>query len=85
MSKKAKLIQRLQNKPADFEFRELRNLLIQLGYKEENRGRTSGSQTAFYNNETEHIIRLHKPHPSEILKQYQIEQLIEELRKQGVI
>jgi len=85
MSKQDKLIQRLLNKPVDFGYRELRSLLVKLGYKEEKRGRTSGSRTAFYNSETGHILRMHKPHPTEILKQYQVEQLIQELKKQGVI
>lgn len=58
---------------------------MQLGYEEVKIGKTSGSRVAFYNNVTEHIIRLHRPHPTEILKLYQIEQLIEELKKQGVI
>lgn len=85
MTKKAKLMKKLLNKPVDFEFRELRSLLMQLGYEEVKIGKTSGSRVAFYNNVTEHIIRLHRPHPTEILKLYQIEQLIEELKKQGVI
>lgn len=85
MTKKAKLMQRFLNKSVDFEFRELKSLLVQLGYTAESLGRTSGSRIAFYNDETGHIIRLHKPHPTKILKQYQIEQVIEELKKQGVI
>lgn len=31
------------------------------------------------------IIRFHKPHPGNIMKRYQIDQLLEELEKQGVI
>ena len=85
MSKRDKLIERLLQKPLDFEYDEARTLLGKLGYKEENRGRTSGSRVAFVHTETKHIIRLHKPHPNNILKKYQIDQLIEELENQGVI
>ena len=79
MSKEDKLIKRLLSKPKDFTYNELRRILIHLGYIESQSGKTSGSRVAFINNETKHIIRLHKPHPSNELKQYQIEQLIEEL------
>ena len=85
MSKRDKLIRRLLNKPSDFDYNEAKTLLAQLGYREEQRGRTSGSRVAFVNHENKHIIRLHKPHPGNLLKKYQIEQLIEELRSQGVI
>lgn len=85
MSKRDKLIERLLQKPLDFEYDEARTLLGKSGYKEENRGHTSGSRVAFVHTETKHIIRLHKPHPNNILKKYQIDQLIEELENQGVI
>lgn len=85
MSKKDKLVERLLNRPADFEYDEAKSLLEKFGYREDNRGRTSGSRMAFVNRGTKHIIRLHKPHPGNLLKKYQIEQLIEDLRSQGVI
>lgn len=85
MSKRDKLIERLQQRPSDFEYDEARTLLGRLGYIEDSRGCTSGSRVAFVNSETKHIIRLHKPHPGSILKSYQIDQLIEELENQGVI
>ena len=85
MSKKDKLIEKLLNKPSDFRYDEAKILLKKFGYKEDNRGRTSGSRVAFVHSETGHILRFHKPHPGNILKRYQIEQLIGELEKQGVI
>lgn len=85
MSKRDKIIQRLLTRPADFTFDEARTLLGGLNYKEDNRGRTSGSRVAFINMDTKHIIRLHKPHPSGELKKYQIDELIETLESQGVI
>lgn len=85
MSKREKLSKRLLKIPSDFEYDELRSLLNKLGYIEDNRGHTSGSRVAFIHSETGQIIRLHKPHPGNILKRYQIEQLVEELKRQGVI
>ncbi|MDT3699321.1 MAG: type II toxin-antitoxin system HicA family toxin [Thermincola sp.] len=85
MSKREKLRKRLLEKPRDFTYDEAKSFLSQLGYKEDNRGRASGSRVAFVHTQTKHIIRLHKPHPGNILKSYQIDELIEALRNQGVI
>ncbi len=52
-----------------------------MGYSEFNRGKTSGSRVLFVNERSSHIIRLHKPHPKNILKTYQVDMIIEELQK----
>ncbi|KJS17997.1 MAG: hexulose-6-phosphate isomerase [Peptococcaceae bacterium BRH_c4b] len=85
MSRQDKLIKRLLNRPRDFTYDELKTLLHGFGYSEENKGRSSGSRVAFIHGVTQHIIRLHKPHPGNELKLYQIDQLIEVLKTQGVI
>lgn len=84
MSKRDKLLERLQEKQSDFTYDEAKTLLAGYGYKVDN-SKTSGSRVAFVNVETKHIIRLHKPNPGNVLKKYQIDQLIEELENQGVI
>ena len=85
MSKEEKLKQRLLSKPKDFTYSELKTLLNHLGYEESQVGKTSGSRVAFIDKSSNHIIRLHKPHPNNELKQYQIEQLIEELTSRSKI
>ncbi|NLI14147.1 type II toxin-antitoxin system HicA family toxin [Pelotomaculum propionicicum] len=85
MSKRDKLLERLLDKPSDFTYSEARTLLGQLGYKEDTRGRTSGARVAFVHEQTKHVIRLHKPHPGNILKMYQLDELTEALKNQGVI
>jgi hypothetical protein len=85
MSKQEKLLQRFLSKPKDFRYNELRTLLNGFGYEDIKTGRTSGSRVAFFNNETSHIIRLHKPHPKNILKRYQLDYLEQELRSMQVI
>jgi hypothetical protein len=85
MSQREKLRKRLLEKPRDFTYDEAKAILSQLGYKEDNRGRKSGSRVAFIHTQTKHIIRLHKPHLGNILRLYQIDELIETLRNQGVI
>ena len=85
MSKFEKVLNRFLSKPKDFTYSELKTLLNGCGYVELTKGKTSGSRVAFIDNETHHLIRLHKPHPSNILKMYQIELIIFELRNIGVI
>ena len=86
MSKKEKLLQRLLIKPKDFTYDELKTLLISLGFIEDNRGKTSGSAVEFVHTHMRmHIIQLHKPHPNNILKPYQIKKIIDRLKKMGVI
>ncbi len=85
MSKIEKLIQRFKNYPKDFSYDDLRKILKHYGYEEISTGKTSGSRVAFYHKTTQHIIRLHKPHPKPVLKDYQIHMLIEELRNQNLL
>jgi hypothetical protein len=85
MSKEEKLIARLVSRPKDFTYEELRRLLKYFGYEESNCGKTSGSRVAFIHVDSKHIIRLHKPHPNNELKQYQIDLILEELSSRGLI
>ena len=85
MSKEEKLIKRLLLKPKDFTYAELRKVLVSFGYIEQQSGKTSGSRVAFIEQKSKHIIRLHKPHPNNELKRYQIEQVIEELQSRGLV
>ena len=85
MSKHEKLVKRFMSKPKDFSYNELCTLLSGFGYEELSLGKTSGSRVAFFNDSTKHIIRLHKPHPGNILKRYQIDELITELTQREVL
>lgn len=85
MTKKDKLLQKLLSRSKTFTYDELKSLLSGLGYDEVTLGKTSGSRVAFYNKAAEHIIRLHKPHPSNQLKRYQVDYLIDELKNTGVL
>ena len=85
MSSREKLIVKLKNRSNNFTYRELQSLLLHFGYRELKKGKTSGSRRAFYNQATQHIIRLHKPHPADELKAYQRKAVIKELIKQRII
>ena len=85
MSKKEKIIERIKNNPKDFTYGELKTLLNYLNFVEYNKGKTSGSRVAFINKNNNLIIRLHKPHANNLLKEYQIKEIIEVLKKGGMI
>jgi len=85
MTRASKLINRLLTRPKDFTYDELRKLMFSLSYIEYSKGMTSGSRVAFYNKETKFILRLHKPHPRNELKEYQIKEIIEFLKRTGDI
>ena len=76
MSKKDKLIARFLSMPSDFHYDEIVTLLGHYGFMEVKKGKTSGSRVKFENEEGVPII-LHKPHPSGIMKKYQMRQVKE--------
>lgn len=84
MSKHQKLIERLKSRPRDFTFQELETLLKGFGYRVSNSGKTSGSAVRFVHPD-HHVIRLHKPHPSPILKGYAVDAVLEVLHNEGLI
>lgn len=84
MTRKEKLLKRLLNKPKDFTWDELTSLLSSLGFDESKTGKTGGSRRRFVNLEGV-VITLHKPHPRNVLKLYQIEQVINILSQEGLL
>ena len=85
MSKADKLLQRFLSKPKDFTFDELRKLLKSLGYEEVKAGKTSGSRVSFYNAELDDMIKFHKPHPSQIMRQCYLRDIEQQLRDKEVL
>lgn len=82
MSRLEKEIERLKSKPKDYTYEEAKSLLNKLGYIENNKGKTSGSRVVFRNDKGEKI-ELHKPHPKNILKPYQIATIVKSLKEWG--
>ena len=76
MSKKEKLVARFLSYPNDFHYDEMVRLLGYYSFEEVKKGKTSGSRVKFENSEGTVII-LHKPHPSGIMKKYQLKQIKE--------
>jgi len=84
MSKREKLIQRFLSKPVDITWSELKSLLEGLGYSLGSGGKSGGSRVKFLHPEHPPVI-LHKPHPTPVLKRYQVEQIVEFLKKEGLL
>ena len=78
MTKKEKLIVRFLTFPSDFHYDEMVKLLSYFDFKQVKKGKTSGSRVKFINPEGIPIL-LHKPHPSGIMKHYQLKQVKEVL------
>ena len=83
MSKKDKLLVCLKSKPRDFTFDEAKALLELCGYVVSNSGKTSGSRVCFIRGQK--VFRMHKPHPRKELLAYQVRELIDELRQEGLL
>jgi hypothetical protein len=79
VSNPQKAIARLLTKPVDYTWDELLSLMNALGYKLRTSG---GSSRKFFDPASKALFFLHEPHPSKILKKYQIRELILFLRRE---
>lgn len=84
MGRKEKLLKRLQQRPKDFTWDDLITLLEALGYVPKKTGKTGGSRRRFVH-ATAPPITLHRPHPGRIVKMYVIDDMLEFLKKEGMI
>ncbi len=84
VGQKEKLINRLKSRPKDFTFDEVESLLGYLDYRRSDKGKTSGSRVMFVS-DSHPPIMMHKPHPRKELLDYQVKQLLEILKQEGLI
>lgn len=84
MSTKEKLKDRVLSVPSDLKYAEMRTFLNLLGFKELNKGSTSGSRVLFID-EYKYKIIFRRPHGRNPLKKITIKQIITELRKNNKI
>jgi hypothetical protein len=80
MSKHEKALQRLLSRPTDFSWNELRSLMELFGYEMKV---TGGSGRKFIHSATRAVHFIHEPHPSQILKSYQVRDVIRFLIREG--
>jgi len=80
MSKIDKLLARLAEKPKDFTWQEAIKILNYYGFEEIKKGKTGGSRRKFANKQKD-VISIHEPHPGNILKNYQINLIIQKINQ----
>ncbi|MDR0832893.1 MAG: type II toxin-antitoxin system HicA family toxin [Candidatus Symbiothrix sp.] len=85
MGSHEKLLERFLRLPKDFSWEELSRLLSKYGYVQNNKGKTSGSRVVFEKEDSAISLDLHKPHPKNILKPYQMKDVWEFLQRIEVI
>lgn len=83
MSRFEKAKERIRKLPKDYTYTEAKYLLIQMGFEESSKGKTSGSRVKFYREKDQRVILLHKPHPSDIIKTGSLRELVGYLRRIG--
>ncbi|MGN0370694.1 MAG: type II toxin-antitoxin system HicA family toxin [Butyrivibrio sp.] len=83
MSKFEKAKERIGRLPKDYTYTEAKNLLMQLGFLEFTKGKTSGSRVKFYRKEDQKVIMLHKPHPGDVMNPGALKDLVEFLQNLG--
>lgn len=84
MGQKDKLIERLKSKPRDFTFDDAETLLRFFNLIRFNKGRSSGSRVIFSGGGHGDFL-MHRPHPQKELKPYQVKELLEHLKREGLI
>ena len=81
MSLHEKLLERFLKLPKDFTWDELKRLVKKYGYYQNNKGKTSGSRVKFEKEDSDIYLDLHKPHPKNILKPYQMKDVLDFLKR----
>jgi len=84
MSTITKLKQDLKTRPKSFDWLDMKRVLSIVGYKENTRGKTSGSRIRFTHDTVVPIV-LHKPHPGNDLKQYVVKLVADMLEQEGLL
>ena len=87
MSQEEKFVKKLKEHPIpnNIRFKEVESFLQRKGFRRIKTGKTGGSRVKFYNAEIDCLYTTHEPHPSGIMKRYQISELREKLIEYEVI
>ena len=83
MSTKEKLTERFKSLPNDFTFDELITLMKHYGFSLQNSGKTSGSRVCFVKGCA--TVKLHRPHPDDIIRKGSLKNIHAYLTNKGLI
>lgn len=82
MSRKEKALARLIEAPKDFTWDELKAIMAAFGFAMKT---TGGSGRKFIHGETGVTLFMHEPHPSKVLKAYQVREVVDLLKREGFV
>lgn len=82
MSRKEKTLARLMEAPKDFSWDELKAVMAAFGFTLKT---TGGSGRKFIHGESGVTLFMHEPHPSRVLKAYQVREAIDLLKREGFV
>ena len=85
MSRLEKHLKRIISIQKDYTYSEAKTLLSELGFKEFNKGKSSGSRVKFCRKNDMKVILLHKPHPGDNMKVGAVKTLLKFLKEIGEI
>ena len=83
MSSKDKLIECFKRQPKDFSLQELVRFFGIFGFSVDYKGKTSGSRARFKNDN--YVLYVHKPHPSNNIKESALTDVLSYLKNNGFI
>lgn len=79
-----KIISKFKSNSKNITFNETERVLKYVGYLKDNKGKTSGSRIRFFKSSSENLL-LHRPHPRNTLLSYQVKEVSEILKKEGLL
>ncbi|MFN3881498.1 MAG: type II toxin-antitoxin system HicA family toxin [Nitrincola lacisaponensis] len=82
MNKRNKLLSKLGSHSNTFPWGDLETLMAQLGYQQQE---MAGSRVRFYNPDTGHMVRLHRPHPDNVIKGGALKAVRVALKQEGYL
>ncbi|MEA2115642.1 MAG: type II toxin-antitoxin system HicA family toxin [Thermodesulfobacteriota bacterium] len=87
MSRYDKILSRISDRPvpSGIKWKEIKTLLLHLGYKQIQCGKTGGSRRKFYHKEKDDLIICHKPHPEPTIDKGCISNIVQHLKEHGFI
>ena len=81
MSSFQKALDKLKSNPKAFTWKALARILSHFGFEEIKKGKTGGSRVKFYHKASGTLIVVHRPHNPEILKPYQVDDVLQKLKE----
>ena len=71
--------------PKDCTFAELETVFLQLGFVKDEKGKTSGLRIKFYHPNKQMQYLAHKPHPSSIIKEKALKDIVSYLMENKLL